>query len=86
MKAVWTSGKKSKFNFRTSNLINLENGEILCFSSIDFLDDSKNLENIINSTTFKIAKNIKPPKVDVKYKKIYEECMEIYKIMDKYSI
>ena len=42
--------------------------------------------DIINSTTFKIAKNIKPPKVDVKYKKIYEECMEIYKIMDKYSI
>ena len=51
MKAVWTSGKKSKFNFRTSNLINLEKGEILCFSSIDFLDDSKNLENIINLST-----------------------------------
>ena len=58
MKAVWTSGKKSKFNFRPSNLINLENGEILCFSSIDFLDDLKNLENIINLTTLDKAEQV----------------------------
>ena len=58
MKAVLTSGKKSKFNFRTSNLINLEDGEILCFSSIDFLDDSKNLEKIINLTTFEKAEQV----------------------------
>ena len=58
MKAVWTSGKKSKFNFRTSNLINLENGEILCFSSTDFLGDLNNLEKIVNITTLDKAEQV----------------------------
>ena len=52
MKAVWTSGKVKKSNYKLSNLkLNFEPGEILLLCSLKDLKKTENLDKIKNLTT-----------------------------------